>query len=156
MNVAGGPATIRRATPQDGPIVRAFVVESLLAFGIEPDLEDKDSDVARFGEHGPEIDEFVAELDGAVVGSIMVSPHGGGVGWLSKFFVDERHQGLGIGRALLAHATEAARARGYRRLRLDTRAVMRAAVHLYEATGWRLEPDPPTDGPCDAFYSLDL
>jgi GNAT superfamily N-acetyltransferase len=136
--------------------VRAFVCESLRSFGIEPDLDGKDADLGGFGEHGPDIDEFVAESDGITVGSVIVSPHADGVGWLSKFFVDSRYRGKGIGRALLAHATEAARARGYRRLRLDTRSMMREAIHLYEATGWRLEPDPPQDGPCEAFYSLDL
>jgi GNAT superfamily N-acetyltransferase len=110
----------------------------------------------RFGEHGAQIDEFVAESDGAAIGSVMVAPKGAGEGWLSKFFVDARHRGKGVGRALLARAVEAARARGYRRLGLDTRRAMKAAIRLYETTGWRLDPEPPQDGPCEAFYTLDL
>ena len=59
-------------------------------------------------------------------------------------------------RAVLARAVEEARARGYRRIELETRTIYREAVHLYEATGWLRGPDlPPEHGP-DRTYALDL
>ena len=149
-------ATIRCARPDDGPAVRRIVFSTFEAYGIVPDPEDTDKDVMTFGEHADPVDEFVAELDGETVGSVMVSPHGDTDGWLSKFFVDARVRGRGIGRALLARAVEAARARGYRRLELDTRFFFKEAIHLYETTGWTLSSDKPALGPCDVIYTLDL
>lgn len=136
--------------------MRRFVFATLESYGIVPDPEGHDKDVMTFGQHEDPIDAFVAELEGAVVGSIMISPHDAEIGWLSKFFVDEACRGTGIGRALLASAVDAAKKRGYRRLELDTRVFFKEAVHLYESTGWKRSPDPPELGPCDAIYSLDL
>jgi GNAT superfamily N-acetyltransferase len=148
---------IRRATPDDGPPVRAFVFATLRSYGIEPDPDGLDADVMAFGMHGDgPIDELVAEVDGRVVGSVAVSPAEDGNGHLSKFFVDRAYRGRGLGRLLLAQAVEEARRRGYRRIELATRTAFREAVHLYEATGWRRGPDlPPEYGP-DRTYSLDL
>ena len=105
---------------------------------------------------GGPVAEFVAEVDGHAVGSVALSPRGEGVAWLSKLFVDAAYRGRGLGRALLARAVEEARARGCRRIELETRTIYREAVHLYEATGWVRGPDlPPEHGP-DRTYALDL
>lgn len=156
MNEPTLAATIRRARPDDGPIVRRFVFETLEAYGIVPEPDGKDSDVARFGAHDASIDEFVADVDGTVVGSVMVAPRYRDTAWLSKFFVDARFRGRGIGRALLARAIDAAKARGYTRVELDTRTFFKEAVHLYEATGWKLSAEPADAGPAVAIYTLDL
>ena len=148
--------TIRRARPEDGLAVRRFVFATFEEYDIEPDVHGLDKDVMRFGEDPEPVDAFVADVDGVAVGSVMVAPREQGVGWLSKFFVDRAHRGRGIGRALLARAVEAARARGYRRLELDTRTFFKQAVHLYESTGWKRADEAPAEGPCDAIYFLDL
>jgi putative acetyltransferase len=148
--------SIRRARPSDGEAVRRIVFGTFEDYGIIPEPDGTDKDVMTFGEHGDPVDEFVADVDGETVGSVMVSPHGDRDGWLSKFFVDSRHRGRGIGRALLARAVAAARERGYRRLELDTRSFFKEAIHLYESTGWSLSPDVPALGPCDVIYILDL
>src|SRR5438477_3002774 len=129
--------TIRAARPQDGAAVRRFVFATFEEYDIVPDPEGLDKDVMTFGEHPESVDEFVADVDGVAVGSVMVSPRDGNIGWLSKFFVDATCRGRGIGRALLARAVDAARARGYVRLELDTRMFFKEAVHLYESTGWK-------------------
>lgn len=150
-------AIIRRAIPADGPRVREFVFATLRSYGIEPDPEGLDADVVAFGTAGDgPVAEFVAELDGTAVGSVALSPRGEEIGWLSKLFVDAAYRGRGLGRRLLARAVDEARARGYRRIDLETRTIFREAVHLYEATGWVRGPDlPPTHGP-DRTYSLTL
>jgi GNAT superfamily N-acetyltransferase len=147
---------IRSACPEDGPAVRRFVFATFEDYGIVADPEGLDKDVMSFGEHQEPVDAFVAEIDGVAVGSVMVSPHVDGDGWLSKFFVDRAFRGRGVGRALLLHAVESARARGYQRLELDTRTFFKEAVHLYEATGWKRSAKIPQSGPCDAIYYLDL
>jgi putative acetyltransferase len=154
---ATSAAHIRRAVPDDGPSVREFVFATLRAYGIEPDPDGLDADVVAFGAAGDgPIAEFVAEVDGRAVGSVALSPRAEGVAWLSKLFVDAAYRGRGFGRALLARAVEEARARGYRRIDLETRTVFREAVGLYEATGWLRGPDLPPDHGPDRTYSLDL
>lgn len=155
MNRASAKTVIRRATASDGDAVRRFVFDTLRAYGVEPEPDDHDKDVMTFGQDPEPIDAFVAEVDGVAVGSVMLAPRTGGVGWLSKFFVDRAFRGRGIGRALLERAVAAARDRGYERLELDTRTYFKEAVHLYEATGWQLSPDE-SHPPCDAYYYLDL
>ena len=137
--------------------MREFVFDTLRAYGIEPDPEGLDADVMAFGTAGDgPVAEFAAEVDRRPVGSVALSPRGEGVAWLSKLFVDAAYRGRGLGRALLARAVEEARARGCRRIELETRTIYREAVHLYEATGWVRGPDlPPEHGP-DRTYSLDL
>jgi putative acetyltransferase len=148
---------IRRAVAADGPRVQAFVFATLRAYGIEPDPEGLDADVMAFGTAGDgPVAEFVAEVDGQAVGSVALSPRGAGVAWLSKLFVDAAYRGRGLGKALLARAVEEARARGYRRIELETRTIFREAVRLYESTGWVRGPDlPPEHGP-DRTYFLVL
>ena len=148
---------IRRARPADGPTVRDFVFTTLRSYGITPEPEGLDADVVAFGTNtDATIDEWVAELQGRPVGSVVISGRGDGQAHLSKFFVDATYRGNGIGRALLVHAADSAKARGYRRLGLETRTAYREAVHLYEACGWTRGPDlPPGYGP-DRTYSLEL
>jgi putative acetyltransferase len=137
--------------------VREFVFATLRSYGIEPDPEGLDADVMAFGTAGDgPTAELVAEVDGKAVGSVAISPRAEGVAWLSKLFVDVASRGHGLGRRLLARAVDEARARGYRRIDLETRTIFREAVHLYEATGWVRGPDlPPEHGP-DRTYSLHL
>ncbi len=148
---------IRRAIPADSPAVQHFVFATLRSFGIEPDPEGLDADVVAFGTAGDGAAlEWVADLDGTPVGSIVITPMNAAEGKLSKFFVDASLRGYGIGRRLLAHAVAEAQARGYQRLHLETRTIYLEAVHLYEATGWIRGPDlPPGYGP-DRTYTLDL
>jgi putative acetyltransferase len=154
------PLALRKARPEDGAVVQRIVFDTLRAFGIAPEPEGMDRDVTMFGNHDESIDDFVAEVDGAVVGSIMLSPRSAegaaGEGWVSKFFVDPRYRGRGIGRALLARVIAAARERGYARLALDTRDVFGAAKHLYESTGWKRSAEPPANGRGELLYTIDL
>lgn len=151
------PAHIRVAGPEDGAAVRAFVFATLRSYGIEPDPEGLDAGVIGFGAAGDgPVAEFVAEVDGIAVGSVVLSPREGDVAWLSKMFVDARYRGRGLGHALLARAVAEARSRRYRRIELETRSIFREAVHLYEKTGWRRAADPPPDHGPDRAYFLDL
>ncbi len=148
---------IRPATPQDGPAVQKIVFATLRSYGIEPDPDGLDADVVAFGSNAPgTLLEWVAEVKGVVVGSVMLSEAGNGEAKLSKFFVDSAYRGLGIGRKLLTSVMNEARTRGLTRLTLETRTAYREAVHLYETTGWVRGPDlPPGYGP-DRTYSLDI
>ncbi|HEY7294744.1 MAG TPA: GNAT family N-acetyltransferase [Dehalococcoidia bacterium] len=153
---SNGPL-IRRATPADGPAVREFVFATLRSYGIEPDPDGLDADVVAFGTATESrVLELVVEADGMAVGSVAIASQSDEVGHLSKFFMDARYRGRGLGRPLLARAVAGARALGYRRLVLETRTAFREACHLYESTGWQRGPDlPPGYGP-DRSYTLEL
>ena len=146
----------RRAIESDGPEVRRIVSETLRAYDVEFEPETHDRDVMTFGVPKAHVLEFVAELDGRVVGSVIVTPRGDGTGLLTKFFVDKNCRGRGVGRPLLEVGVNAARAAGLRKLELDTRSFFHEAIHLYESTGWRPIPGSATAGKCDLFYALDL
>ncbi|HEY7127606.1 MAG TPA: GNAT family N-acetyltransferase [Ktedonobacterales bacterium] len=148
---------IRPATPQDGPAVREIVFATLRSYGIIPDPDGLDADVVAFGSNvSGTILEWVAEVKGVVVGSVMLSEADKGEAKLTKFFVDSTYRGLGIGRKLLASVMNEARTRHLTRLSLETRTAYHEAVHLYEATGWVRGPDlPPGYGP-DRTYTLDI
>src|SRR5260370_1236584 len=147
--------SFRRAVPADREAVIAIVFDTLRSFGYEPEPEGHEADLMEFGHaDDPARPEFVAEIDGRIVGSISLRDRGDGTGRISKFFVDQAARGSGIGRALLELAVDAARRRSMRRLDLDTRAKFEAAVHLYESTGWKRGPDP--ENGCDRTYELEL
>jgi ribosomal protein S18 acetylase RimI-like enzyme len=78
---------------------------------------------------------------------------------IRAFAVASRAQGQGVGRTLLLAVMARAQERGLRRLRLCTLPAMRAAQHLYEATGFSRTPEldfPATPGLTLRAYELDL
>jgi GNAT superfamily N-acetyltransferase len=62
---------------------------------------------------------------------------------LEDLFVDDSARGSGLGRALVQAAVERARARGCRRMQLNTNEANPAAVALYESAGFSAWFDPP-------------
>jgi len=147
--------TMRRATPADREAVVALIFDTLRSFGIEPEPLRLDAETMRFGDTGDtSVFDYVAEIDGVLVGSVSLRDRGDDTGRISKFFVDERARGRGVGRSLLALAVTQARARSLKILDLETREAFEAAVHIYESTGWKRGPDP--ENACDRAYTLTL
>jgi N-acetylglutamate synthase-like GNAT family acetyltransferase len=67
---------------------------------------------------------------------------------VAKMAVDETQRNQGIGKSLLEHVIQEARALGARRLTLETNSRLMNAIHVYESLGFqhidpsRLEPSP--------------
>jgi putative acetyltransferase len=105
---------------------------------------------------------FVLEVDGSVVGGGGVGPLVGGqedTCELRKMYFLPSARGLGAGQALLARCIEEGRARGYRRMYLETLTGMDAAQRLYQRFGFaRLGAPLGATGHfgCDRWYALDL
>ncbi|MDX5402797.1 MAG: GNAT family N-acetyltransferase [Rhodobacterales bacterium] len=84
----------------------------------------------------PGISFFVAEDDGAILGTIALARKDG-YGEVKSMFVDPAARGRGVARALLDHVEGAARGMGLPLLRLETGNLLEAAIALYEAQGFR-------------------
>ena len=87
---------------------------------------------------------FIAEADGAVVGTCALIPVAPGEFELAKMTVAEQARGSGTGRKLLRFAISVARQMGARRLSLESNTKAAAAVHLYEQAGFRHRPAQPS------------
>lgn len=97
---------------------------------------------------------------GEVVGCVALIPMGNGVYELSKMAVSPALRGKGIGRQLLLHVIDEARAMGATSLFLGSNSRLKNAVHLYEAVGF--EHVPPESLPempyerADVFMQMKL
>ena len=80
---------------------------------------------------------FLVEAGGVTVGCVALIPMGEGVYELSKMAVSPAMRGQGIGRRLLLYAIAEARAMGAASLFLGSNSILKNAVHLYEAAGFK-------------------
>ncbi|MDO9457559.1 GNAT family N-acetyltransferase [Nocardioides sp.] len=89
-----------------------------------------------------------------------LAPARPGVVELVEMAVSPRHRGHGTGRALVGAAVERARRLGATRIELESNQRLAAAVHLYQAHGFRhLGADEHEPGPyarADVAMALDL
>ncbi len=135
---------IRLATPAD----RDTVADLLIAFrdhmgSTTPPAESFHTVVATLLED-PNTEYLLAGSDGVAQLRYRLSVWTAAPDcWLEDLFVRESARGRGLGRALVEAAFERARARGCRRIELDTNDTNTGAIRLYESLGFSLEPKPP-------------
>ena len=101
-----------------------------------------EGDVAiRIGEFGktydPRKDYFaVAELDGKIVGSIVINGLSDETGLLRWFLVHPDARGRGLGHQLMDGALAFCRERRFKKVTLWTISELKAAAHLYRQAGF--------------------
>ena len=87
--------------------------------------------------YDPRTDYFaVAELDGRIVGSIIINGLSAEEARLRWFLVHPDARGRGLGRQLIEGAIAFCRERGFKRVTLWTISELHAAAHLYRTAGF--------------------
>jgi DNA-binding MarR family transcriptional regulator/GNAT superfamily N-acetyltransferase len=81
---------------------------------------------------------WVAEADGAMVGSVFLTDEGDGLSRLRLLYVEPTARGMGIGEALVSTCIAFAREAGYDAVTLWTHTILTSARRIYAAHGFRI------------------
>ena len=153
-------AEIRTVEPSDQAAVaaaRTLVVEYAESLDFSLCFQGFDAEMARFPADyaSPAGALLLAWRDGRAVGVVGVRRISDGVSEMKRLYLRPEGRGLGLGRALVARSLAAARALGYRSMRLDTiEGKQDAAIALYRAYGFRAIA-PYRENPVDGVLYLE-
>lgn len=89
---------------------------------------------------------FIAEADGAIVGSAFVADKSADVARLRMVYVEREWRGHGVGVRLVEEAMAFARTADYQRMSLWTNHVLVDARKLYDKLGFKLVASEPYEG----------
>ena len=86
---------------------------------------------------------WIAELDGAPVGSVFVVRKTDAIAKLRLLIVDPRARGLGLGKRLVDECLRFARDAGYSSMTLWTQSILTSARGIYQRAGFKLVAAEP-------------
>jgi DNA-binding MarR family transcriptional regulator/GNAT superfamily N-acetyltransferase len=86
---------------------------------------------------------WIADIDGAQVGSVFLVRHSDDVAKLRLLLVDPAGRGQGLGKRLVGECISFAQACGYRKITLWTQSILLAARKIYQDAGFELVATEP-------------
>jgi DNA-binding MarR family transcriptional regulator/GNAT superfamily N-acetyltransferase len=152
-NLLGGsreplpPAVLRDPRPGDmGWVVQSHGSLYAREYGFDSSFESLVAEIsARFLASFDASRErcWIAERDGAQVGSVFLVRHSDDVAKLRLLLVDPAGRGQGLGHRLVAESVAFARQCGYRKITLWTQSILVAARRIYQDAGFVLVGTEP-------------
>jgi N-acetylglutamate synthase-like GNAT family acetyltransferase len=149
---------IRSASNADCERVQNLVFGILCEYGLEPDLNGTDRDIADIEAHyltRGGIFELIENEAGELLGTVGLYPINDETIELRKMYFSPKIRGQGFGKKTLQRMIEKARELSYRKIYLETAVILKEAVHLYEKFGFQPTDEKHTPR-CDAAYFLKL
>lgn len=133
---------IRPIEPEDNPLLATIIRAALTEFGAnKPGTvyydESTDHLFELFRQSGSAY--FVAVENDKIIGGAGIFPTEGlpeGCCELVKMYLSAEARGKGLGRKLIAHSLDTAKAMGYHQVYLETMPELRKAVSVYEKFGF--------------------
>ena len=147
------------ASKSDWATTRELFEEYAASLRFDLSFQDFDREVASLpGDYAAPRGAILLALDGsAAAGCIALRPLAGETCEMKRLYVRPSQRGTGLGKRLAEAILAEARARGYRRMRLDTVPGMEAAIALYRALGFReIEPYRANPIPGAIFMEREL
>ena len=146
----------------DGQIAR-IIRENLEANGLDipgTAYYDKELDHLSSYYNIPTRSYYVLLLNGEICGGVGVAPFPGFPECceLQKLYLMDDAKGGGLGYKMMKFIENRAKEKGFKRIYLETHTNLKAAIHIYEKTGYtRIEkPDCVVHSTMDRFYIKNL
>jgi ribosomal protein S18 acetylase RimI-like enzyme len=146
-------------TEQDLATIHTLFREYAAQLGFDLDFQDFERELAELpGAYAPLTGALLlAEDEEGAAGCVALRPFAPHVCEMKRLYVRPTLRARGAGRALASAIIQAARAVGYRAMRLDTTPSMTRAIALYRSLGFReIEPYRPNPIPGAIFMELTL
>jgi putative acetyltransferase len=137
--------------------IRELFREYATALGHDLGFQDFDRELAELpGRYGPPRGSLLlAFADDRAAGCVGLRPLSEDVCEMKRMYVRPAYRSGGFGQRLAREIIEQGRRLGYRRIRLDTLAEMRAANRLYESFGFT-DIEPYYDNPLPGARYMEL
>ncbi|NCT94821.1 MAG: GNAT family N-acetyltransferase [Chitinophagaceae bacterium] len=157
---------IRHIMPADNAAMAAVIRGALEEFGANKPgtvyFDDSTDHLYELFQAEPLSEYFIASQHGRLLGGAGIYPTEAlpdGVCELVKMYLAPAARGKGLGGTMIARCLEAARAKGFRQVYLETMPELRKAVAVYEQFGFRYLDGPMGNSGhngCDIWMIIDL
>ncbi|MFL5752088.1 MAG: GNAT family N-acetyltransferase [Bacteroidia bacterium] len=157
--------SIRTIEPKDDPALALIIRNTLTEFGANKPgtvYYDKSTNHLSGIFTTPKSFYFVALLQNRVIGGAGIFPTEGlppGTCELVKMYLLPEARGMGLGKKLIAKCIESAKEQGYTKMYLETMPELRAAIGMYENSGFTRLPSAIGNSGhhgCDIWMLKDL
>lgn len=144
---------IRDWQPADREAAAELIGQILTEYGLGWEPDGADMDVVQVENHYQDGEFWVVEQAGKIVGTAAYHPieRGEQAVEIRKMYLLPVVRGQGLGRCLLGKLEAAIAARGFKEIWLETATVLKAAVHMYETSGYLQDTGVETSR-CDRVY----